>query len=41
VGRESTCSTGDKGDMSLISGLGRFSGGMATHPVFWPGESHR
>ena len=32
MGRESTCSTGDKGDMSLISGLGRSAGGgMATH----------
>ena len=39
---ESTCNTGDIGDVSLISGLGRCSRGrrMATHSSILAGESH-
>ena len=38
AGKESACNAGDLG---LIPGLGRSPGeGMATTPVFWPGELH-
>ena len=36
-----SASTGDLRDAGLIPGSGRSpGGGMATPPVFWPGESH-
>ena len=43
VGKESTCNTGDAGNLGLISGLGRSpgGGGWQPTPVFLPGESLR
>ena len=40
--KESTCSTGEAGDLSSISGSGRSSGGGKWQPTpgFLPGESH-
>ena len=47
MGKESTCSIGDAGDVDSIPGLGRSSGGshwntgiLEPTPVFLPGESH-
>ena len=39
-GKESTCNAGDKGDVDLIPGLGRSTGGGKCQPtpVFLPGK---
>ena len=42
VYKESSCNARDVGNADLIPESGRFpGGGMATTPVFLPGESHR
>ena len=42
VDKESACNARDAGNTDLIPESGRFPGrGMATTPVFLPGESHR
>ena len=39
VGKESTCNSGDIGDMGSVPGLGRSpAGGHDNTPVFLPGE---
>ena len=42
VGKESTCTAGDMGEVGLIPGLGRSPGGINSPPtlVFLPGESY-
>ena len=41
-GKESTCKTGNAGDLGSIPGLGRPPGGRNGNPaVFLPGKSHR
>ena len=41
VGKESACNAGDKGDISLIPGLGRSRGeGTANPLLFLPEKSH-
>ena len=39
-GKESACNVGGTGDLNLIPGLGRFTGGGQPTPVFLPGKSH-
>ena len=39
-GKESACNAEGTGDLNLIPGLGRFTGGGQPIPIFLPGKSH-